>query len=338
MEDASLNVLLVGKGGREHSLAWKLTQSPLVKHVYVVPGNGGADGLPNVTNIRRLSGIPCFAPTKEAAEIEGSKTFAKDFMKKYSIPTADYQAFERYEDAKRYLEHVDGSRVVIKVDGLAAGKSVILPADQAEAHHAIHEIMVEKSVFTFRDGETFYSLPPGQDHKRILDGNKGLNTGGMGVYAPLSVVTGDHLNQIDNDIIRPTLAGMKAEGTMTLRAGPDLHWDAFTGVMVTPTGLKVLEYNARFGDPETQTMMMLLAPECDLAAILLACTLGKLSKLPSIQILPGYACNIILSGNTIELNPCPEAQTDGGRVLSVAAYGESLEEAVTLAYVGLRSI
>jgi phosphoribosylamine-glycine ligase len=153
-------------------------------------------------------------------------------MKKYGIPTADYQSFCSYDDAKRYLDHVSGSRVVIKVDGLAAGKGVILPASQAEAQLALHDIMIGKkfgaagqsvvieeflegneiSILTFCDGETFVSLPPGQDHKRILDGNRGLNTGGMGVYAPLHFVGPDQLRDIDNDIIRPTLDGLKAEG------------------------------------------------------------------------------------------------------------------------------
>ncbi|RYP35818.1 hypothetical protein DL767_003673 [Monosporascus sp. MG133] len=218
MEHVGLKVLLIGKGAREHSLAWKLAQSPSVNHVYVIPGNGGTSALDNVSNIRsvepddytalvalakdlgvglvvagpddavvdgiegyfRGSGIPCFAPSKEAAEIEGSKAYAKGFMQKYKIPTANYQAFTNYDDAQRYLETVDWARIVIKVDGLAAGKGVILPTSQAEAQQGLREIMVNKkfgpagqsvvieeylegdeiSLLTFSDGKTFKSLPP----------------------------------------------------------------------------------------------------------------------------------------------------------------------------------
>lgn len=269
-------------------------------------------------------------------------------MKKYSIPTADYRSFGSYDDAKRYLDHTCGSRVVIKVDGLAAGKGVILPANQAEAQHTLHEIMVERkfgtagqsvvieeflegdeiSILTFCDGETFVSLPPGQDHKRIFEGNKGLNTGGMGVYAPLPFVGPDQLRDIDRDIIRRTLDGLKAEGIhvsslwvtlltilLTWQLGRPFTGMLFTGIILTRMGPKVLEYNARFGDPETQTMMMLLAPECDLAAIILACAMGKLGTV-SIPLLPGHACNVIVAaggypesyskGDTIELGPFPE--------------------------------
>ena len=292
MEPGALKILLVGKGAREHSLAWKLAQSPSVNHVYVVPGNGGTSEIENVSNICSVEandypglvalakdldiglvvagpddavvdgiegffrgselfplplspffalvkwpliaqgGIPCFAPTKEAAEIEGSKGFAKDFMKKYNIPTADYQSFDKHDMAQPYLETVDATRVVIKVDGLAAGKGVVLPTSQDEARQAVQEMMVndrfgsagqsvvieeylegdEISILTFCDGKTFQSLPAGQDHKRIFDGNKGPNTGGMGVYAPLSFVTPDDLREFDSVIIQPTLDGLHAEG------------------------------------------------------------------------------------------------------------------------------
>ncbi|KAK2734621.1 hypothetical protein FQN57_001615 [Myotisia sp. PD_48] len=403
-----MKVLLVGKGGREHSLAWKLSQSPTVNHVYVLPGNGGTCALPNVSNISHIkendyagmvslakdlgiglviagpddavvdgiegyfrgSGIPCFAPTKEAAEIEGSKTFAKNFMKKYNIPTAKFQAFSSYNEAQQYLESVNGARVVIKVDGLAAGKGVILPATQTEAYQALREIMVdgkfgdagqsivieeymegdEISILTFSDGETSMSLPPGQDHKRIFDGNKGPNTGGMGVYAPLPFMDQDQMSEIDRDIIQPTLDGLKAEGRQFTGM-------LFTGIMMTESGPKVLEYNARFGDPETQTMMMLLAPECDLANVLLACTTGQLYK-ASVPILPGYACNVIIAvdgypqsygtGDSITVAEAPEGvqifhagtcrssngelRTNGGRAFSIAAYGASLDAAVSSAY------
>ncbi|RYP45214.1 hypothetical protein DL768_008407 [Monosporascus sp. mg162] len=414
MEHVGLKVLLVGKGAREHSLAWKLAQSPSVNHVYVIPGNGGTSALDNVSNIRsvepnnytalvaltkdlgvglvvagpddavvdgiegyfRGSGIPCFAPSKEAAEIEGSKAYAKGFMQKYNIPTANYQAFTNYDDAQRFLETVDSARVVIKVDGLAAGKGVILPTSQAEAQQALHEIMVDKkfgpagqsvvieeylegdeiSLLTFSDGKTFKSLPPAQDHKRILDGNKGPNTGGMGVYSPLPFVTPEQMEEIESVIIQPTFNGFRAERR-------PFTGMLFTGIMMTARGPKVLEYNARFGDPETQTTMMLLAPECDLAGILLACCNGKLDTV-SIPVLPGFGCNVVVAaggypesyseGDIITMTLCPygvqvfhagterdnngQLKTAGGRVFAVAAYAPNLEEAVSLAYKGVDSI
>lgn len=180
-------------------------------------------------------GIPCFAPTKEAAEIEGSKKYAKDFLNKYKIPTAGYQAFSSYDDAEQYLKNLnaDANRVVIKVNGLAAGKGVILPESQTEALQALREILIDSkfgqagrsvvieeflegdefSVLTFSDGKTFKSLPPGQDHKRVWDGNRGPNTGGMGVYAPLPFVGQHQMKEIDRDIVQPTLAGLETEGT-----------------------------------------------------------------------------------------------------------------------------
>ncbi|KAH7328355.1 putative bifunctional purine Ade1 [Stachybotrys elegans] len=402
-----MKILLIGKGAREHALAWKLSQSPKVWHVYVVPGNGGTSRLDNVSNLDcvraddyaglvtlakvlgvglvvagpddavvdgiegyfRHSGILCFAPTKEAAEIEGSKAYSKGLMSKYGIPTAAYQSFTSYDEAQRYLDQVD-TRVVIKADGLAAGKGVILPTNKTEAHEALHDIMVDKkfgeagssviieefmegdeiSVLTFCDGKTFKSLPPGQDHKRIFDGNLGPNTGGMGVYAPLSFVTPEQMAQVDWAIIRPTLDAMRAEGrTFTGML--------FTGVMLTSQGPKVIEYNARFGDPETQTMMMLLAPECDLVDILCACCTGSLDQI-SIPVLPGFACNVVIAaggypesyskGDIVTIGQCPDGvqvfhagteesrdgtlRTAGGRVLSVASYGSSIEEAIGSAY------
>lgn len=180
-----------------------------------------------------LATIPCFAPSKQAAEVEGSKAYSKAFMEKYDIPTASYKAFDSYDDAKAYLESVNCSQIVLKVDGLAAGKGVILPSDEGEAHEALRLMMIESkfgssgqsvvieelldgdeiSILTFADGTgAFKSLPPGQDHKRILEGNKGPNTGGMGVYAPLAFLTSDDLRMIDQNIIKPTLDGLRAEG------------------------------------------------------------------------------------------------------------------------------
>ncbi|KAK8923048.1 Bifunctional purine biosynthetic protein ADE1 [Metarhizium anisopliae] len=415
MATSDLKILLVGKGAREHSLAWKLSQSPSVQHIYVVPGNGGTQDLPNVSNISHIgqddfprlvcfardqhiglvvagpddavvngiagyfedTGIPCFSPSKAAAEIEGSKAYSKALMEKYDIPTAKYKTFSRYEDARAYLQSVDCSRVVLKVDGLAAGKGVMLPANEAEALDALRLMMVESkfgssgqsvvieefldgdeiSVLTFVDGSgVFKSLPPGQDHKRIFDGNKGPNTGGMGVYAPLSFLTAQDLETIDREIIRPTLEALQTEGR-------PFSGMLFTGIMMTRDGPKVLEYNARFGDPETQTMMMLLAPECDLATILIACCTKKLQDV-AIPVRPGFACNVVVAaggypesfrkGDVITVEGCPsgveifhagtEKSTDGqlltagGRVLCAASYGSTLEEAVSLAYRGVQAV
>ncbi|KAK2615481.1 hypothetical protein N8I77_002231 [Diaporthe amygdali] len=411
-----LKVLLVGKGGREHALAWKLVHSPSVEHVFVVPGNGGTASLPGVTNIDdiaandypglvRLSqdldiglvvagpddavdgiegffrgSIPCFAPSKEAAEVEGSKVFAKNFMKKYQIPTAEYHHFDNYDEASQYLDSTN-HRIVIKVDGLAAGKGVVLPQTREEAQDFLRNIMVEAkfgpagqsvviedfmdgdeiSVSTFSDGKTFKSLPPGQDHKRVFEGDRGPNTGGMGVFAPVDFVSRGQMRGIDQKILRPTFDGLKAEGRTFVGL-------LFTGIMITPSGEpKVLEYNARFGDPETQTMMLLLANK-DLATILLSCVAGELDG-TDIQARAGYACNVVVaaggypnsyrSGDEISVNPSAHLEnsstalqvfhagtklvdgklvTSGGRVLSVAAYAPTLQGALDSAYTGIKNI
>jgi phosphoribosylamine--glycine ligase len=180
-----------------------------------------------------LGGIPCFAPSKEAAELEGSKTYAKDFMMRYSIPTAEYRSFDSYDSAQAYLDELESNRrIVIKVDGLAAGKGVVLPASHDEARQVLRDILLggrfgsagksvviedyldgdEISVLTFSDGKTSKTLPPGQDHKRIFEGNMGPNTGGMGVYAPVPFVTEEQMVEIENTILQPTLEGLRAEG------------------------------------------------------------------------------------------------------------------------------
>lgn len=266
--------------------------------------------------------------------------------------------------------------------------------------HAGSSVVIEEyleadeiSILTFTDGKTFKSLPPGQDHKRIFDGNKGPNTSGMGVYAPVSFVTGEQLCMIEQTIIQPTLDGLANEGerphfqivtnTVILKMcqGRPFRGMLFTGIMMTKTGPKILEYNERFGDPETQSMMMLLAPECDLAALLLACCNESLDTV-SLPILPGFACNVVVAaggypgensrGDAIKITPSSQGpqkiycshcfgpnsglenvqlfhagtergddgqvKTAGGRVFSVAAYGSSLEEAVSLAYEGVGRI
>ncbi|KAK6225333.1 phosphoribosylamine-glycine ligase [Colletotrichum tabaci] len=412
-EQRNLKILLIGKGGREHALAWKLTRSRSVEHVYVAPGNAGTEALPKASNCRdvasddypglirlaqtlgidlavvgpddaivgglgdhfRENGIPCFAPSKRAAVIEGSKDYAKDLMYRRCIPTASYKTFNKtdYEKAKEYLKEL-GHRVVIKADGLAAGKGVILPETADEAREALEDIMLngkfgkagetvlieeylegyEISVLTFTDGRSVLSLPPGQDHKRALDGNKGLNTGGMGVYAPVSAVSAAQMAEIEETIIRSTIRGLELDGR-------PFNGMLFTGIMMTPLGPKVLEYNARFGDPETQSMVLLLPDEA-LPELLLACVENRLADV-KLSVSSGFACNVTVAaggypesyrtGDTIQMDAPPdgvhvfhagtervggELRTAGGRVFSVAATGNTLEEAVSAAYEGAKGI
>jgi phosphoribosylamine--glycine ligase len=273
-----LRILLVGNGGREHALAWKLSQSPRVSHIFVCPGNGGTASLQKSENLTSVSAsdfaglskfalenkidlvipgpeaplvdgivdqfnehapkIKCFGPSKAAAVMEGSKTFSKDFMKRHHIPTAAYENFSAYDKAAAYIDSVwDSHRIVIKASGLAAGKGVIIPLSKDEAHDALKDIMLDKafgeagdevvieeflegdeiSILSFCDGETIKSLPPAQDHKRIFDGDKGPNTGGMGTYAPAPtrIVSKETLEEIDRTVLQPTIDGMKKEGNIS---------------------------------------------------------------------------------------------------------------------------
>lgn len=327
MASPSLNILLVGNGGREHALAWKLSQSPLTSNIYVVPGNGGTASLPKTKNVPSISqedfpalvsfaqshdvnlvvpgpeaplvagitdffeehakGVRVFGPSKAAARMEGSKTFSKDFMKRWDIPTAAYENFTEYEAAKRYLGEISHD-VVIKASGLAAGKGVIIPQSKEEALQALKEIMFEKefgsagdevvieeflegdelSILTFSDGKNIASLPAAQDHKRIGDGDTGPNTGGMGTYAPTRIASKEIIDKVHKEILQPTVDGMREEGF-------EFKGVLFTGLMMTKDGPRVLEYNVRFGDPETQSLMALM--QGDLAEVMVACAEGRLS-------------------------------------------------------------
>ncbi|KAI9806206.1 MAG: hypothetical protein M1825_006321 [Sarcosagium campestre] len=408
-----LRVLLIGKGGREHALAWKLSQSSRVEEIFVCPGNGGTEaGLPKVQNIisvpendypglvqlaERLKvnlvvpgpdlavvdgiegffrdvGIACFAPSKAAAQLEGSKAFSKDFMKRNGIPTAEFEHFDDYETAKKYLEQVSYD-VVIKASGLAAGKGVVIPSDKVKALRELKEIMVvrkfgdagkeivieeflqgvELSIHTFSDGVNFNSLPAAQDHKRANDGDQGPNTGGMGCYAPATkLASPEILQSIDKDILGPTFTALRREGIPFVGM-------LFTGIMLTSTGPKVLEYNVRFGDPETQTLLPLLAT--DLADIMIACVQQSLNTI-NFKIHAGYCATVILAsggypgpfkeGLKINLSapfgPDPELfhagtlldgedlKTSGGRVLAVSATADDIRTAIDKAYEGVKSI
>jgi len=405
---ANLTILLVGNGGREHALAWKLSQSPRVERIIVVPGNAGTASCPKVTNNAVVSaddfpglvalardekvnlvvpgpeaplvdgiegffrnvGIPCFGPSREAATLEGSKTFSKDFMRRHNIPTAAYENFHNYEAASRYVDGV-GHDVVIKATGLAAGKGVIIPQSKDEAQQALREMMLDKqfgsagdevvieeflqgdelSILSFCDGYSIRSLPPAQDHKRIFDGDQGPNTGGMGCYAPTKVATPELIARIEKEILEPTMAGMREDWA-------PFRGLLFTGLMITSDGPKVLEYNVRFGDPETQTLLPLLSADTDLAEIMLSCATGRLDKV-KIKVEPKFSATVVVAaggypgsyakGTPMKVGSPPEGsditifhagtkgpgdslQTSGGRVIAANAIADTLEAAVEKAY------
>ena len=254
-------------------------------------------------------------------------------MKRHGIPTAAYETFDSYVKAKQYLESLD-YRVVIKVDGLAAGKGVVLPVDKEDAHRALEEIMVhvkfgsagdsvvieeymdgnEISVLTFSDGKTTRTLPPGQDHKRAYDGDCGPNTGGMGVYAPVPFVSATDVEEIEGLILQPTFRGLEVDGRRFVGM-------LFTGVMLTSSGPKVIEYNARFGDPETQALMLLFR-DTDLAQVLLSCTNGRLSDI-TIDVSSDFACNVTVAAGGY---PLPDCSKGGAIVLHPPPKGKHLHD------------
>lgn len=408
---SGIKVLLIGNGGREHALAWKLSHSPRVEVIFAVPGNGGTATCPKVTNVDSISaedfsglvkfsqsngvnlvvpgpeaplvdgieaffkkaGIPCFGPSKEASRLEGSKTYSKDFMKKYDIPTAAYENFSDYDKAANYIDSIS-HEVVIKATGLAAGKGVILPQSKQEAKDALKRIMVDKafgpagdevvieellvgdelSVLTFCDGYTIRSLPLAQDHKRIFDGDQGPNTGGMGCYAPTNIATKELTEKIDRDILEPTILGMRRERQ-------PFRGVLFTGLMITDAGPKVLEYNVRFGDPETQTVLPLLSADTDLAEIMLACVEGYLDNC-HLKIEHKFSATVVVAaggypgsyakGTPITILSPPNGSTifhagtkldgdqlksSGGRVIAINSVGASLGAAVDASYAALSS-
>jgi phosphoribosylamine--glycine ligase / phosphoribosylformylglycinamidine cyclo-ligase len=409
-----LRILVVGSGGREHAFAWKLAKSPLVDQVHVAPGNGGIANaespivnVPNITmddypglvaysrkmglnlavigpeaplvggieGFFRAAGIRCFGPSKAAAIMEGSKAFSKDFMQRHGIPTAAFRNFDDYDSAAQYLDSVKHD-VVIKADGLAAGKGVIIPTSKQEAHDALKKIMVAKefgsagaqvvieeflegdelSILTFSDGYTIRSLPPAQDHKRVGDGDTGPNTGGMGCYAPTTVASNELIQQIDREIVQPTIDSMRRDGMPFVGI-------LFTGIMLTKNGPKVLEYNVRGGDPETQTLLPLLSDDTDLAKVMLACTEHWLDGV-EMHIKPEFATTVVACaegypGNyaknrqiTLQKTPADtiifhagtsladkgKLLSTGGRVIAATATASTLEDAVKKAYEGMATI
>lgn len=320
----------------------------------------------------RKVGIPCFGPTEAAARMEGSKTFSKDFMKRNRIPTAAYENFTDYKQACAYLDTIDHD-VVIKASGLAAGKGVIIPASKAEARDALKKIMDDKefgsagnevvieellegeelSILAFSDGYTIKALPAAQDHKRIFDGDQGPNTGGMGCYSPIPLGTPALKKIVQETILQPTIDGMRKEGFPFLGM-------LFTGIMMTKEGPKVLEYNVRFGDPETQTVLPLL--DSDLAELILSCVERRLDAV-QIKIKSEYAATVVMvaggypdkyaKGDAITIGTPVEGTevfhagtskegsrtvTNGGRVLAVTSVASSLKSAVNASYAGIQEI
>ena len=335
-----MNVLVIGSGGREHAIVWKVSQSPKLKKLYALPGNPGiAELAENVSGISvddhaavasfckdnqidlvivgpeaplaaglvdslSAEGIRCFGPSQAAAQIEASKVFAKDFMARHHIPTARYATFDKVTDAIAFLESVDYS-VVIKVSGLAAGKGVVLPESLDEAKSTLESILVDRtfgeagseviieerlsgqevSLMAFTDGETIIPMLPAQDHKRLLDGDNGPNTGGMGAYAPAPIFTSDLMDEAIEFILRPAVNGLRIEGTPFVGV-------LYAGLMLTQNGIYALEFNCRFGDPETQAVLPLL--ETDLLDIADACVNGKLKDV-NIRWKDGAAVCVVLA-------------------------------------------
>lgn len=401
-----MNILIIGNGGREHALAWKAAQSPLADNVYVAPGNAGTAREPALQNVAisatdiaalvtfaqekqigltivgpeaplvigvvdafRAVGLTIFGPTQTAAQLEGSKAFTKDFLARQQIPTAFYQNFTEVEPALAYVRK-HGAPIVIKADGLAAGKGVIVAMTQEEAENAVqdmlagnafgdagHRIVIEEflegeeaSFIVMVDGDNVLPMATSQDHKRVGDKDTGPNTGGMGAYSPAPVVTDEIHQRVMDQVIWPTVRGMKAEGNTYTGF-------LYAGLMIDDAGQpKVIEFNCRFGDPETQPIMMRL--RSDLVEMCLAACEGKLDQTTSawderpalgVVIAAGGYPGDYASGDVISGLPQEEAEdskvfqagtalrgddvvTSGGRVLCVTALGSTVALAQQKAY------
>lgn len=403
-----MDVLIVGSGGREHALAWKLRSSPDVRTIYIAPGNAGTARIGENVPLERTAdivawarkqgigmvvvgpdnylaegmidalgaaGIPAFGPTKAAARIEWSKKFAKEIMREANIPTADSRAFSNYDAAISYIEE-KAFPLVIKADGLAFGKGVVVAQNTTEARQALTRMFKEKhfgdaatevlieeflegeeiSVHAFCDGKQAVLFPPARDHKRIFEANKGPNTGGMGTIVPVLGITKEIMEEIERRIVVPLLRTLEKRGT-------PFKGILFPGIMLTKNGPYAIEFNARFGDPETQSYARLL--ESDLLNILRACTNGSLND-AMVRWSEGCAACVVAASKGY-----PEEATDGcvikgideaerirgvevfhagtrntggsivtagGRVLGVTAIGQTLDDAIALAYKGMEKI
>ena len=397
-----MKVLVIGSGGREHALAWKLGQSPRVTKINVAPGNGGTpnnvaldisdhgaveawcleDGtdlviigpeaplVAGLADALRAAGIRVFGPGRDGARLEGSKIFAKEFMRTHGVTTAAFRAFESPGTARRFAESFPNG-VVVKYDGLAAGKGVFVCPTLPEALEALDQVeqrygadapvVVEErlvgreiSILGFTDGTHAWLLTPSQDHKQLLDGDRGPNTGGMGAFCPVPFYDEELADRVDEEIVAPTLRGLQAEGI-------DFRGVLYFGIMLTGTGPKLLEYNVRLGDPETEVVLPAL--RSDLMDLLLACTDGGVDDL-ELDFHDGAFVDVVLAsrgypgackkGEEITgLDALPEdllvfhggttrdgdrLVTNGGRVLNVVCHGDSIEEAIGRVYEELEAI
>lgn len=402
-------ILIIGSGGREHAIGWKVAQSPKAGQIFFAPGNGGTAeiginidikatdlagllefakkekidltlALPDdplalgIVDEFKKAGLRIWGPTKAAAKLEWSKAFSKNFMKRHGLPTAKFETFTDYEKAKEYVRK-QPLPIVVKASGLALGKGVIIAKTKEEAFKALENILVKKvfgdsnnevvieeflvgpeiSIHAFSDGKNYRMFPSSQDHKKIGENDTGLNTGGMGTIAPLPFVNSELLNNIEKEIVAPTVSAMA-------EMGASFSGILYPGLILTQDGPKILEYNARFGDPETQTYMRLL--DTDLLDIFDACIDGSLDK-QEIKWKEKFACTIVLAsggypenykkGNSILLEEGGGGDdivifhagtkiengklvTNGGRVLGVSAIGDTLEEALAKAYKAIEKI
>ena len=404
-----MKVLVVGGGGREHAICWKLCQSPKIAQLYCAPGNGGIAGLAQCVPIQatdvegmvrwakenamdfvmvapddplalgmvdalEAAGIRAFGPRKNAAVIEASKAFSKELMRKHNIPTAKYETFTELDKALAYLD-TQGAPIVVKADGLALGKGVVVAQTLEEAKTAVRDMMEAKkfgesgstvvieecmtgpevTVLAFCDGEHLAVMPPSQDHKRAYDNNQGPNTGGMGAFAPSPNYTPEIAAVCMETIFRPTVKALKEEGRPFCGV-------IYFGLMLTPQGPRVVEYNARFGDPETQAVLSLL--DSDLLEIFEACVNGTLDQV-DIEWKDAAACCLVLASGGYPVNyqsgfPITGLEeagkkavvfhagtkrledgslvTAGGRVLGVTAVGDTLAQAVAASYKAAKPI
>ncbi|MFH1586841.1 MAG: phosphoribosylamine--glycine ligase [Candidatus Diapherotrites archaeon] len=405
-----MRVLVIGSGGREHTLVWKIAQSKQVEKIYCAPGNAGiaelAELVPiSVDELEKLAefaqenkvdltvvgpeaplcagivdvfeskGLKVFGPSKSAARLEGSKIFSKELMKKYGISTAEFEVFDNADDAKKYLDE-KGAPIVVKADGLAAGKGVIICKTKEEAMDAVDEIMVEKrfggagdkliveemlegeeaSILAFSDGKNVQLMPSSQDHKRIFDNDEGPNTGGMGAYSPAPVITKEMEERALNAVMIPTVKAMEAEGA-------PYKGVLYAGLMISGDVINVIEFNVRFGDPEAQAVLPRL--DSDLIVAIDACVDGTLADEKIIWSENPATCVVMASGGYpgkyekgIEIFGLEEANalegvtvfhagtksenekivTNGGRVLGVTATGSSVKESIERAYEAVSKI
>ena len=407
-----MNVLVIGGGGREHALAWKIAQSPRADRVFVAPGNAGTAidaenvDIPagdierlikfakennvsltvvgpevplcaGITDAFKKEGLRVFGPSKEAAQLEGSKVFCKKLLRKADVPTADYQAFRSRESALIYLEEREASAFVVKADGLAAGKGVFVCDSNEEASEAVQRIFVDRefgiagdqiiieerlqgqevSVLAITDGRTLVTLPAAQDHKPAFDGDRGPNTGGMGAYCPAPLIDDEMFAKIEEYILVPTIHSMK-------RSRYPFRGVLYAGLMMTSQGPKVLEYNVRFGDPECQPLLMRL--QSDLLDILDATVDVRLDEIPALQWDPRPSICVVMAsegypdkyekGRPIrgieDSAKLPDVKvfhagtttdgnrvvTNGGRVLGVTALGDTVAAAKLQAYKAVKCI